>query len=186
MADVDDLIKRVKRIEKLAGFNPDHPETHIALAEALLAARLWGAARTHLRRAAGEQPPARVCRLMAALAEGESGDAAEIRRWLVAAAGAPRDPAWTCSACGAQAPAWAPVCAACDALGTIDWRVPPGAPPAVLPPAENAAAVSAQTAAETAIPPPPRPPGVARPTTEPPSPAPIDPTIAGPPGLSDD
>lgn len=176
-ADADDPLERVKRIEKLVGANPDHPESHLALAEVLLAAKLWGAARTHLRRAAGAQPSARVCRLMATLAEGETGDAAEMRRWLVAAAGAPRDPAWTCSACGAQAADWTPVCAACNALGTIDWRVPPGAPATVLPPPDGPAAA----AAETAIPAPPaRPAGTAKPAAETPPSPPTDPASAGP------
>ena len=170
MAESNDPLDAVRRLEKLAGFNPEHPESQIALAEALLAAKLWGAARTHLKKAAGDAPSARVCRLMAALAEGESGDMAEMRRWLVAAAGAEPDPGWTCTECGSQAADWAPVCAHCDALGTIDWRVPPRAPSAVLPPP-----VAAPTAAETAIPPPPPR------RAEPAPPAPVDPTAAFPP-----
>ena len=50
----NDALRRVKRLEKLLSFNPDHPESHIALAEAALQAKLWGEARKHLESAAGE------------------------------------------------------------------------------------------------------------------------------------
>jgi HemY protein len=41
IADSDPLA-RVKRFQRLFSFRPDHRESHIALAEASIAGRLWG------------------------------------------------------------------------------------------------------------------------------------------------
>src|SRR3546814_6468219 len=64
-------LEQVKRFGRLAALNPEHRESHLALAEANLAAGLWGEARRHLGHLValpGEDPPrARVCRLMARL-----------------------------------------------------------------------------------------------------------------------
>jgi HemY protein len=120
----DDPLKRVKRYERLLSFNTDHPESHIALAEASLAAELWGEARNHLDRAAGDDPSARVCRLMADLEERESGSDDAVRRWLVRASDAPPDPVWLCGDCGAAWDRWMPVCGDCGALGTLRWAPP--------------------------------------------------------------
>ena len=55
IGEAGDALKRVKRYERLLSFNPDHPESHIALAEAALDAELWGEARNHLQRARGRR-----------------------------------------------------------------------------------------------------------------------------------
>lgn len=118
----------IKRLEKLIDANRDHIESHIALARAYLSAEIWGAARSHLEAACDaapdRAPPARVCRLMAELEEREHQDMEAVRRWLMRAAIAAPDPAWICSDCGAQSAAWTPLCARCEAPGTLDWRVP--------------------------------------------------------------
>jgi HemY protein len=124
MEESDDPLKKVRRFERLLSHNPDHAESHIALAEALLEARIWGAARSHLQSAAGDAPPARVCRLMAELEEAEKGDMAASRQWLLRAASAEPDSAWICSGCGAATTAWTPRCGRCNALGTLEWRPP--------------------------------------------------------------
>lgn len=119
-----DVLKRVKRYEKLLGFNPDHPESHIALAEAALDAGLWGEAHNHLKKAAGEDPSARVCRMMADLEE-RSGEYPEnVRSWLLRASAALPDPAWICGQCGAAWDDWSPVCGDCGALGSQTWTPP--------------------------------------------------------------
>jgi HemY protein len=57
--DGETPLARVARFERLAARNPGARESHIALAEAALAAQLWGEARRHLERAlAADQPPA--------------------------------------------------------------------------------------------------------------------------------
>ncbi len=117
-------LKRVKRFEKLLSANPDHAESNLALARAALDAELWGEARNHLMKVAENDPPVRVCRLMAELEEREFGDGAATREWLVRAAAAPSDPAWLCRDCGTQCDAWDPLCPACAALGTLYWATP--------------------------------------------------------------
>ena len=53
----DTPLARVARFERLAASNPGAQESHIALAEAALAAQLWGEARRHLERALAADPP---------------------------------------------------------------------------------------------------------------------------------
>jgi len=78
---------QVKRMEKLRGLAPDHPEAHLSLAQASLDAQLWGEARAHLAPLVGAQPSPRICRMMARLEEEERGDLEAARDWLARAAG---------------------------------------------------------------------------------------------------
>lgn len=121
-------VARVRRFEKLAALNPGHRESHLALAEVALAAQLWGQARSHLDKAmsleSGVAPSARVCRLMARLEEGEQDESAA-RRWLVAAADAESDPAWTCQTCGTPTGDWRALCPQCGAFDSLRWRAAP-------------------------------------------------------------
>ena len=82
-------LDQVKRFEHLLSLNPNHKESHIALAEAALKAELWGEARNHLDIVAkrSEVPEPRVCRLMAELEESEHGDLEKARYWLAVATG---------------------------------------------------------------------------------------------------
>lgn len=131
----DDGIERLRRLGKLTAAQADHPETHLALAQAALAAKLWGEARRHLKEAAGPAsglgggleatPSEAICRLMAELEEAEHDDSDTARAWLSRAAGAPRDSAWVCGSCGAVSDAWGPRCGACQAFDGLDWRKPP-------------------------------------------------------------
>jgi HemY protein len=89
-------LDRFKRLARLHQLNPDHRESHLAMAEAALAANLWGEARKHLDAAGGAAPSARICRLMAEVEEAETEDAAAARRWLRRAGEAEPDPAWLC------------------------------------------------------------------------------------------
>lgn len=78
-----DALGQVKRFEHLLTLAPDHPESHLALAEAALKAQLWGEARNHLKRFVDDDhPDPRVCRLMAELEEAEHGDLEKARHWL--------------------------------------------------------------------------------------------------------
>jgi len=133
-----DPLKRFARLERLLEFNPDHPESHVAVAEAAMEARLWGTARNHLGRAADIDATARVCRMMAELEEAEHGDGEAVRQWLLRAASAGPGAAWLCTGCGAAAEEWAPVCARCEALGTLEWGTPDNLPEAALGPADDA------------------------------------------------
>ncbi|RVU36413.1 heme biosynthesis protein HemY [Hwanghaeella grinnelliae] len=82
-------LEQVKRFEHLLSLNPNHTESHIALAEAALKAGLWGEARNHLDIVAkrSKVPGPRICRLMAELEESEHGDLEKARYWLAIATG---------------------------------------------------------------------------------------------------
>lgn len=124
----EDELARVKRFERLLSLRPDHLESHVALAGAAMAARLWGQARTHLERAQNElsnnDPPARIYRMMAELEEAEHDDTDAARRWLQRAGVAKPDEAWVCRDCGAQSVSWTPMCGKCQAFDTLEWRSP--------------------------------------------------------------
>jgi HemY protein len=125
----EDALARARRFERLAGFNPSHLESQIALAGASLAAGLWGPARAELEKALAQMGEAgasqRLARLWAHLEEGEGSDPAAARRWLIAAAAAPSDPAWTCERCGTIAAAWTARCQHCRQFDTLVWRATP-------------------------------------------------------------
>jgi HemY protein len=143
MAPSEEAIKKVRRFERLLSFNPTHPESHVALAEAALEAELWGSARSHLEAAAETSKTARTCRLMADVEEAEHKDSEAARRWLIEAATANPDPAWLCASCGAASAAWAPVCGHCGELGDVEWRTPMHAGSAGAIPAPDAKALDA-------------------------------------------
>ncbi len=121
----ESALERVKRLERLHALNADHPESHLALAQAALEAELWGAARNHLLAAADRQPSQRVYRLLAAAEERESGSAEAVRNWLMSAASAPPDPAWLCDKCGDAAAEWSARCEACGGFDSLGWKLPP-------------------------------------------------------------
>lgn len=121
VAGATDALARLKRLETLATHNPDHVESRIAVAEAAVAAGLWGEARRWLGPLLAGDPPARACRLMAAVERSERRDEAASRGWLErAGAGAP-DAAWLCPACGVAAPDWSPHCSACGSPEASAW-----------------------------------------------------------------
>ena len=120
-----DAIAQLKRYGRLTEVFPDHRESHLALAESALAAKLWGEARRHLQNAAGEEPSVRVCHLMAKLEEAEHGDSQAARDWLERSLTAPLDPTWVCSSCGARNPEWSAHCGVCDVFDSVAWQVPP-------------------------------------------------------------
>ncbi len=120
-----DPLKRVQALQELTAERPDDIESHIVLAREALEARLWGEARRHLLAAGGDNPPARICRLMADLEESEFGDGERVRLWLTRATAAPIDRHWRCQPCGMVTERWQSVCPNCGAFGTIDWRSPP-------------------------------------------------------------
>ena len=120
----EDSLALARGVQRLAAANPGHRESHIALAEAALEARLWGEARSHLSAAAGDDPTARVCRLMARLEEEEHGDAARAREWLVRASVADPGLAWVCENCGNVAAEWTALCGKCEDFNRFAWRTP--------------------------------------------------------------
>jgi HemY protein len=129
---VADALQWIKQVERLAKLAPTHAYSHAALAEASLAAELWGEAKRHTQEAiAAEGGEARsgLCRLMARIEEESGGDAAQAKAWLARAADAPADPAWTCDSCGHPHAEWHALCRRCGAFDKLAW-----APPARLAP----------------------------------------------------
>ena len=75
-----------KRIENLAKTAPDHPETHLAVANASLGAELWGQVRSRLSSLTNEDITpgirANAARLMADVELRERADAEAANKWL--------------------------------------------------------------------------------------------------------
>jgi HemY protein len=123
-------LELVTWFEKLAAHNPDAAESHVAVAEAALAAQLWGEARRHLGLAAAAagigEPSRRLCLLRARLEEGEHPQAGDARGWLDRALAAPADPAYVCAQCGGASVEWSALCPYCRGFDTLAWRAPSG------------------------------------------------------------
>jgi HemY protein len=137
---------RLGAFERLAAINPQAAESHIAVAEAALAAELWGEARRHLGLAVAalpNGPTRRLCLLMARLEQGEYGPGAGARDWLDRAADAPPDPCWVCGECGAECRGWHPLCPACGAFDSLRWSQPKARDSGMHPPELPALAAEA-------------------------------------------
>jgi HemY protein len=155
------LLARATATQSLAAHNPEAEESRIAIAEAALAAQLWGEARHHLGLAlaagssspgppAGSSPPGssplgpsrRLCLLMARLEESEAGNAPAARDWLDRAIGAPPDPAYVCTTCGGETLEWVALCPECGGFDRFVWRSPPaGARPLIAQSADAGASL---------------------------------------------
>jgi HemY protein len=83
----DDARKKLDAAKRLAKRNPENLESRLVIAAAALEARAWSEARAALAPVAGADAVPRVCRLMAELEEGEHGDLAAARTWLMRATG---------------------------------------------------------------------------------------------------
>jgi HemY protein len=133
-------LELVTWFERLAAQNPDAAESDIAVAEAALAAQLWGEARRHLNRAIAASPhgPARrLCHLMARLEESEHPPANHARDWFDRVLSAAPDPTYLCTRCGGESAEWRSSCGRCQGFDTLAWRAPSEAAPnaVALPPA---------------------------------------------------
>lgn len=121
----DDPAQRLKRIQKLTEGTADGLAGRLAVAEAAIAAELWGVARAVLEAIPEVERSAGVFRLLAYMAQAERGDAAQARSFLERAGSAPADPAWTCSDCGATSGSWTVSCGNCGHFATLTWKQPP-------------------------------------------------------------
>ncbi len=121
--------EKMRTVEQLASYNKDHLESHLAIAKFALVAEMWQEAREHLTAASldlqDDAVPARICRYMAELEEGENHDLEGSREWLKKAAVAEPDSAWNCNHCGQVVADWSPLCTHCKTFDSLDWRTPP-------------------------------------------------------------
>ncbi|MGE5478584.1 MAG: heme biosynthesis protein HemY [Bacteroidales bacterium] len=122
LAPAETPLQRVKRLDKLIRTNPDAADGHIALAEAALAAKLWGLARTHLERALELRPSTGLYVLLARLEREERGDERAATEWMAKSVTAPAEPAWTCATCGKPTDRWASTCPHCGAVDSLEWK----------------------------------------------------------------
>lgn len=118
-------VERAKRLGQMAAQNKDHYESHIALAEANLAAKLWGEARRHLKQASEQGGPSRlVCRLMGRLEQEEHGDSRSAAEWFEKSETALIAHNWVCESCGAIAENWQAHCGDCGSFDSLSWKRP--------------------------------------------------------------
>jgi HemY protein len=117
--------ERLKRFRTLTTLRADSDETKMLLAELLMAAEDFPAARRALGDVPTSHPTQRSLALLAAIARGEGAEDAVVRDLVAKALSAPRGPQWVCDTCQAIHPAWAPVCGNCGGFDTLSWRQPP-------------------------------------------------------------
>jgi HemY protein len=80
--DAKGKLDATKRLTKK---NPNHMESRLLIGECAIAAKRWSEARFNIEPYASEDSSPRICRLMAALEEGDTGDADRVRTWLMRA-----------------------------------------------------------------------------------------------------
>jgi len=126
--------ERLKRFRTLTSLRPESDETKMLLAELLVAAEDFPAARRALDDVAARHPTQRSLAILAAIARGEGAEPAVVHDLVARAISAPRGPQWVCDKCQAIHPSWEPVCANCGSFDTLSWREPPatGTPSAAL------------------------------------------------------
>jgi HemY protein len=112
---------RLKKADDLVQKYGGGEEGAVGAAEAAIAALDWARAKDILDGFIEERPRARLCALMAEIAEGE-GDKGLAREWLARGMRAPPDPKWTAD--GMVSDQWQPVSPATGELGAFQWKVP--------------------------------------------------------------
>jgi HemY protein len=114
---------RAQRLIALAKLNPRHRESRVLMAEQSVVLKRWDEARNLLEPLAEDFSSARVCNLMAELAQGED-DVLTAPLWRSRAARAGRITDWRCTRCNTTAPDWEAVCPHCGAFDTLKWTAP--------------------------------------------------------------
>lgn len=116
---------RLKRFRTLTNARPDNDETKMLLAELLVAAEDFPAARRALDDVATRAPTQRSLAILAAVARGEGAEDTVVRDLVARAIAAPRGPQWVCDKCHAIHDGWQPVCSNCGSFDTLSWQTPP-------------------------------------------------------------
>jgi len=116
--------RRVKRFVRLAGMNPSHPQSHLAVADAAVAAGLWGVAWNNLQPLVESDgaTSAQACRLMAVYKRDGNGDPTAAEDWDRRALASDEMQVWRCVDCGHEGPLWEPICPGCNGFDTQVWR----------------------------------------------------------------
>lgn len=120
-----DVLEAFKNIEHLCRDMEEVPTNRLILAEAALAADIWGEARRHLIALISQGSATQgVYRLLARLERRESGDEQAALQWMLKAVDAAPDPVWLCQTCGGGHTDWQPLCKHCKAFDTLNWQSP--------------------------------------------------------------
>ena len=120
----EEPLRRYKHLATLVAADANHPEAHLALAQAALTAQLWGETRRHLESLSEADLDQRAYRLYARLEEAERQDSAASHHWLKQGEEAQAAPGWVCEDCGAVSQSWSAHCGACQAFDRLRWRRP--------------------------------------------------------------
>ncbi len=120
-----DPLDGYKYVEKLCRDNEDAPESRLVLAEAALAADIWGETRRHLiALISRNQATQAVFRMLARLERRESGDEQAALQWMTKAVDAAPDPIWLCRSCGGGQTEWSGTCSHCGSFDSLHWQSP--------------------------------------------------------------
>lgn len=112
-----------KLIEGLCRKNENAPASRLALAEAALAAQIWGEARRHLMASVNDRTATQTTyRLLGQLEQREHGDDRAAAAWILRMQAAPHDVVWLCRACYGRHEAWQPNCGHCGSFNRINWQ----------------------------------------------------------------
>ena len=118
-------IESFKQLERLCRDTKDHPVARLIMAEAALAADIWGEARRHLISLISKQNATHsTFRLLSRLEKRESGDEQAALQWLSKAVDAAPDPVWLCQSCGGSDDEWHALCEHCGKFNTLQWQSP--------------------------------------------------------------
>ncbi len=117
--------KKVQRIEQLTKTQPNHPDSHLAIAQQCIEAGFYSKARNHLKVVITLRPSMTAYSLLAEIEKRENASPDIIQEWLSRAATAPKDSSWICGECHYDAAlVWTVNCKQCDAFDSLIWQTP--------------------------------------------------------------
>ncbi len=124
-AEAKNPLEAFKLTQKLTSDYLDDTISRQILAEAALAAHMWGEARRHFQYLIEHSKATRqIYHSMAKLERSERNDDSAAMRWLGRVSDAPSDHAWHCGHCGSGYSDWQPVCTVCGTFDSVEWTDP--------------------------------------------------------------
>ncbi len=118
-------LQRYRLMEQLGRHHPEIPLSAMMIAEAALAADLWGEARRYLQILVNRgQATQNTYRMLAKLERHEHHNEKAAVAWGAAVINASPDPVWLCQTCGQGHAEWQPTCSHCHSFITLEWQTP--------------------------------------------------------------
>jgi HemY protein len=111
-------LQTLRRLDRLASLQPDHPVTLHLMGQWALDAKLWGLARKYLTDPSLRRTPS-LLGLLARLEIGEYNNQAAAKAWLASTPDAESD--WRCDKCGQHSGSWSLLCPDCGSLDGLKW-----------------------------------------------------------------